>query len=186
MTARPTADDIISASATRTRGALSKSVAVSNFCAARTGVTTAVSVNATKGPAGLGPSPAPPCARRATPAPAPCRMREPPQPPRRHQDERRAVHQLSARRAAGFIPAFPWRRPSAYGRALCRGHLVATPNRRSALQGRLVAFDCELMEACEVGTRSVLIARVPATAQARAPAESLIYHRQQHAATRAL
>ena len=49
----------------------------------------------------------------------------------------------------------------------------------------LVAYDCELMEAREVGTHSVLIALVLATAQS-APAEPLVHHRQQYATTRAL
>ena len=104
MTARPTADDIIPAPVTRTRGAFSGWVPASEFRAALTGLTPAVSVIATNGPAGI----------------------------------------------AG-----------------------------------LVAFDCELMEAREVGIHSVLIARVLATAQS-ASAEPLIHHRQQYATTRAL
>ena len=104
MTARPTADDIIPAPETRTRGAFSESVPAAEFRAALTGLTTAVCIIATNGPAGI----------------------------------------------AG-----------------------------------LVAFDCELMEAREVGIHSVLIARVLATAQS-ASAEPLIHHRQQYAPTRAL
>jgi len=104
MTARPTADDIIPAPVTRTRGAFSGWVPASEFRAALTGLTPAVSIIATNGPAGI----------------------------------------------AG-----------------------------------LVAFDCELMEAREVGIHSVLIARVLATAQS-ASAEPLIHHRQQYATTRAL
>src|SRR4051812_9049574 len=50
----------------------------------------------------------------------------------------------------------------------------------------LVAFDCELMEAREVGAHTVLIARVLATAHAEAPAEPLVYHRQHSATTRVL
>ena len=104
MTARLTADDIVPAPVTRTRGAFSGWVPASEFRAALTGLTPAVSVIATNGPAGI----------------------------------------------AG-----------------------------------LVAFDCELMEAREVGIHSVLIARVLATAQG-APAEPLLHHRQQYATTRAL
>ena len=104
MTARRTADDIIPAPVTRTRGAFSESVPASEFRAALSGLTPAVSIIATNGPAGI----------------------------------------------AG-----------------------------------LVAFDCELMEAREVGIHSVLIARVLATAQS-ASAEPLIHHRQQYATTRAL
>ena len=104
MTARPTADDIIPASATRTRGAFSESFPSSEFRAALTGLTAAVSIIATGAP--------------------------------RYLDA-------------------------------------------------LVAFDCELMEAQEVGTHSVLIARVLATAQS-VPAKPLVHHRQQYATTRAL
>jgi|SRR6476469_939435 flavin reductase (DIM6/NTAB) family NADH-FMN oxidoreductase RutF len=104
MTARLTADDIVPAPVTRTRGAFSGWVPASEFRAALTGLTPAVSVIATNGPAGI----------------------------------------------AG-----------------------------------LVAFDCELMEAREVGIHSVLIARVLATAQG-APAEPLVHHRQQYATMGAL
>ena len=104
MTARLTADDIVPAPVTRTRGAFSGWVPASEFRAALTGLTPAVSIIATNGPAGI----------------------------------------------AG-----------------------------------LVAFDCELMEAREVGIHSVLIARVLATAHG-APAEPLVHHRQQYATTRPL
>jgi hypothetical protein len=53
MTARQTADDIIPAPVTRTRGAFSESVPASEFRAALTGLTTAVSIIATNGPAGI-------------------------------------------------------------------------------------------------------------------------------------
>jgi len=49
-----------------------------------------------------------------------------------------------------------------------------------------VAFDCELIEAREVGTHSVLIARVLATAQGAPSAEPLVYQRQRYATTRVL
>ena len=104
MTARPTADDIIPAPVTRTRGAFSEWVPASEFRAALTGLT----------------------------------------------------------------PRSPSSLPMAW----------------QVLQV-VVAFDCELMEAREVGTHSVLIARVLATAQG-APAEPLVHHRQQYATTRAL
>ena len=104
MTARLTADDIVPAPVTRTRGAFSGWVPASEFRAARTGLPPAVSIIATNGQADI----------------------------------------------AG-----------------------------------LVAFDCGLMEAREVGIHSVLIARVLATAQG-APAEPLLHHRQQYATTRAL
>ena len=45
MTARPTADDIIPAPETRTRGAFSESVPAAEFRAALTGLTTAVSIS---------------------------------------------------------------------------------------------------------------------------------------------
>ena len=53
MTARRTADDIIPAPVTRTRGAFSESVPASEFRAALTGLTTAVSIIATNGLAGI-------------------------------------------------------------------------------------------------------------------------------------
>jgi hypothetical protein len=54
MTARRTADDIIiPAPVTRTRGAFSESVPAAEFRAALTGVTTAVSIIATNGLAGI-------------------------------------------------------------------------------------------------------------------------------------
>ena len=53
MTARRTADDIVPAPVTRTRGAFSGWVPASEFRAALTGLTTAVSVIASNGPAGI-------------------------------------------------------------------------------------------------------------------------------------
>ena len=53
MTARRTADDIIPAPVTRTRGAFSELVPASEFRAALSGLTTAVSIIATNGPAGI-------------------------------------------------------------------------------------------------------------------------------------
>ena len=53
MTARPTADDIIPAPATRTRGAFSEPVPAAEFRAALSGLTTALSIIATNGPAGM-------------------------------------------------------------------------------------------------------------------------------------
>lgn len=49
MTARRTADDIIPAPVTRTRGAFSESVPAAEFRAALTGLTTAVSIIAANG-----------------------------------------------------------------------------------------------------------------------------------------
>ena len=53
MTARLTADDIVPAPVTRTRGAFSGWVPASEFRAARTGLPPAVSIIATNGPAGI-------------------------------------------------------------------------------------------------------------------------------------
>jgi len=53
MTARLTADDIVPAPVTRTRGAFSGWVPASEFRAALTGLTPAVSIIATNGPAGI-------------------------------------------------------------------------------------------------------------------------------------
>jgi flavin reductase (DIM6/NTAB) family NADH-FMN oxidoreductase RutF len=49
----------------------------------------------------------------------------------------------------------------------------------------LAAFDCELMEVHEVGTHSIFVGRVLATAQG-ATAEPLVYHRRQYATTRSI
>ena len=49
----------------------------------------------------------------------------------------------------------------------------------------LVALDCDLTEICEVGTHTVFIARVVATA-ARAEGTPLIYQRRAYATTRTL
>lgn len=53
MTGRRTADNIIPAPVTRTRGAFSESVPASEFRAALSGLTTAVSIIASNGPAGI-------------------------------------------------------------------------------------------------------------------------------------
>ena len=53
MTARPTSEDIVPAPVTRTRGAFSESVPAAEFRAALTGLTTAVSIIATNGLAGI-------------------------------------------------------------------------------------------------------------------------------------
>ena len=186
MTARPTADDIIPAPATRTRGAFSKSVPASEFRAALTGLTTAVSVIATDGPAGMaGLTCSAVCGVSDTPATlVACVSR------------RSAAHDVIKANGVLCINCLPATRqdlsqlfagvgqvPMAERFAADLWSVLATgaPYCKDAL----VAFDCELMEAREVGTHSVLIARVLATAQS-APAEPLVHHRQQYATTRAL
>ena len=182
MTARPNADDIIPASATRTRAAFPEPVPASEFRAALTGLTTAVSVIATNGPAltcsavsGVSDTPATLVA---------CVSR------------RSAAHDIIKANGVLCINCLPAARqdlsqlfagvgqvPMAERFAADLWSVLATgaPHCKDAL----VAFDCELMEAREVGTHSVLIARVLATAQS-APAEPLVHHRQQYATTRAL
>jgi flavin reductase (DIM6/NTAB) family NADH-FMN oxidoreductase RutF len=186
MTARPTADDIIPASAARIRGALLEAVPASEFRAALTGLTTAVSIVATDGPAGTaGLTCSAVCGVSDTPATlVACVSR------------RSAAHDIIKANGVLCINCLPATRqdlsqlfagvgqvPMAERFATASWSLLATgaPYCKDAL----VAFDCELIEAREVGTHSVLIARVLATAQG-ARAEPLVHHRQQYATTRAL
>jgi flavin reductase (DIM6/NTAB) family NADH-FMN oxidoreductase RutF len=186
MTARPNADDIMAAPAARTRGAFSESVPASEFRAALTGLTTAVSIIATNGPAGLaGLTCSAVCGVSDTPATlVACVSR------------RSAAHDVVRANGALCINCLPATRrdlsqlfagvgqvPMAERFAADLWSVLATgaPYCKDAL----VAFDCELMETCEVGTHSVLIARVLATAQGSL-AEPLVHHRQQYATTRAL
>jgi flavin reductase len=182
MTPRPAADDIIAAPDTRSRGAFSESVPASEFRAALTGLTTAVS----NGPAGLaGLTCSAVCGVSDTPATlVACVSR------------RSAAHDVIKANGVLCINCLPTGRqdlsrlfagvgqvPMAdrFAAGLWSELATGAPHCKDAL----VAFDCELMEAREVGTHSVLIARVLATAQS-APAEPLIHHRQQYATTRAL
>jgi flavin reductase (NADH)/flavin reductase/chlorophenol-4-monooxygenase component 1 len=49
----------------------------------------------------------------------------------------------------------------------------------------LVALDCELLEARDIGTHSLFVARVLATAHAE-PTDPLVYHRRAYATTKAV
>ena len=187
MTLRPTADDIHAApAATRPRTPASEPVAPAEFREALSGLATAVSVITTDGPAGLagmtcsavsGVSEAPAtlvaCVSRNSAANAVikangvlcinCL-------PARQQD----LSQLFA--GIGQVPMAERFKTG-------RWSTLSTGAPRCA--DALVAFDCELIEAHEVGTHSVLVVRVVATAQG-GPAEPLVHHRRQYATTRAL
>jgi flavin reductase (DIM6/NTAB) family NADH-FMN oxidoreductase RutF len=186
MTARPTADDVIPAPVTRPGGASSESAPASEFRAALAGLTTAVSIIATNGPAGMaGLTCSAVCGVSDTPATlVACVSR------------RSAAHDVIKANGVLCINCLPAVRqglsqlfagvgqvPMAERFAPDLWAVLATgaPHCKDAL----VAFDCELMDAREIGTHSVLMARVLATAQS-APAEPLVRHRQQYATTRAL
>ena len=186
MTARPTADDIIPASATRTRGEFLRAGPGIRIPRGAVGLTTAVSIIATNGPAGMaGLTCSAVCGVSDTPATlVACVSR------------RSAAHDIIKANGVLCINCLPAAQqdlsqlfagvgqvPMAERFAASLWSMLATgaPYCKDAL----VAFDCELMDARDVGTHSVLIARVLATAQS-APAEPLVYHRQQYATTRAL
>jgi flavin reductase (DIM6/NTAB) family NADH-FMN oxidoreductase RutF len=186
MTTRSTADDIIPAAATRPRDAFAELVPASEFRAALTGLTTAVSVIATNGPAGIAGLT---CSAVSGVSDAPATLVA-------CVSRRSAAHNIitangvlcinclpAARRDLSQLFAGVGQVPMAERFATGLWSVLATgaPHCKDAL----VAFDCELMEAREVGTHSVLIARVVATAHS-APAEPLVHHRQQYATTRAL
>jgi flavin reductase (DIM6/NTAB) family NADH-FMN oxidoreductase RutF len=186
MTARPNADDIIPASATRPRGAFSAPVPATEFRAALTGLTTAVSVIATNGPAGMaGLTCSAVSGVSDTPATLVACI-----------SHRSAAHDVINANGVLCINCLPAVRQDLSQLFAGVGQVPMAarfaPDLWSVLatgapfcKDALVAFDCELMEASEVGTHSVLIARVLATAQS-APAEPLVHHRQQYATTRAL
>jgi flavin reductase (DIM6/NTAB) family NADH-FMN oxidoreductase RutF len=186
MTARPTADDIISAPAPRARAASSESVSASEFRASLTGLATAVSVIATDGPAGLaGLTCSAVCGVSDTPATlVACVSR------------RSAAHDIIKTNGVLCINCLPAARPDLSQLFAGVGQVPMAERFAAGLWSTLstgapyctdalVAFDCELIEAREVGTHSVLIARVMATAQG-ASAEPLVHHRQQYATTRGL
>ena len=187
MTLRPTADDIQAAPATiRPRADASEPVPPAEFRAALSGLATAVSVIATDGPAGLAgmtcsavsgvsdtPATLVACISRRSAANdvikangvlcINCL-------PAQHKD----LSQLFA--GVGQVPM-------AERFATVKWSTLATGAPRC--EEALVAFDCELMQVLEVGTHSVMVARVVATAQS-ALVEPLVHHRQQYATTRAL
>jgi flavin reductase (NADH)/flavin reductase/chlorophenol-4-monooxygenase component 1 len=186
MTIRPTADDIISPPATRSRSASPASVPANEFRAALCSLTTAVSIIATNGPAGIaGLTCSAVCGVSDTPATiVACVSRK------------SAAHDVIKANGVLCINCLPAVRQELSQIFAGVGHVPMAerfaPDLWSVLatgaphfKDALVAFDCELMEAREVGTHSVLIARVLATSQ-NAPAEPLVYHRQKYATTRVL
>ena len=184
MTAPLTPENVIPAS--RPRGAPVESVPAPEFRAALSCLTTAISIVATDGPAGLaGLTCSAVSGVSDTPATVVACV-----------SRRSAAHGVITANGVLCINSLPAARqdlsqlfagvgqvPMAERFAPGLWSVLATgaPHCKDAL----VAFDCELMEAREVGTHSVLIARVLATAQS-APGEPLVHHRQQYATTRAL
>jgi flavin reductase (NADH)/flavin reductase/chlorophenol-4-monooxygenase component 1 len=185
MTAPLTPENVIPAS--RPRGAPSETVPASEFRAALSCFTTTVSVIATNGPAGLaGLTCSAVCGVSDTPATVVACV-----------SRRSAAHGVITANGVLCINSLPAARqdlsqlfagvgqvPMAERFAPGLWSVLATgaPHCKDAL----VAFDCELMEAREVGTHSVLIARVLATAQGAPSAEPLVYQRQRYATTRVL
>jgi len=187
MTARTTADDIIPAPAIRPRVASAGTVPASEFRAALTGLTTAVSIIATDGPAGIaGLTCSAVCGVSDTPATlVACVSRK------------SAAHDIIKANGVLCINCLPAARQdlsqlfAGVGQVPMKERFAADlwsklSTGAPCCKDALVAFDCELMEAREVGTHSVLIARVLATAQGASLPEPLVYHRQHYATTRAL
>ena len=186
MTARPTADDIIPASAARTRGAF-----------VRVGPGIRISRGADRPDhRGLDHRHQRPAGIAGLTCSAVCAVSDTPATLVACVSRRSAAHDIIKANGVLCINCLPAARqdlsqlfagvgqvPMAERFAAGLWSVLATgaPYCKDAL----VAFDCELMEAREVGTHSVLIARVLATAQS-APAEPLVHHRQQYATTRAL
>jgi flavin reductase (NADH)/flavin reductase/chlorophenol-4-monooxygenase component 1 len=186
MTARPNADDIIPASEPRARGPFSEPVPASEFRTALTGLTTAVSIIATNGPAGIAGLT---CSAVSGVSDTPATLVA-------CVSRRSAAHDMIKANGVLCINCLPAARQDLSQIFAGVGQVPMAQRFAAGLWSRLatgaphckdalVAFDCELMEAREVGTYSVLIARVLATAQS-APAEPLVHHRQQYATTRAL
>jgi chlorophenol-4-monooxygenase component 1 len=186
MTARTNADDVISAPAIRSRGAALESVPAAEFRAALAGLTTAVSIVATNGPAGIaGMTCSAVCAVSDTPSTlVACVSRK------------SAANAIIKTNGVLCINCLPAARTDLSQLFAGVGNVPMTERFASGTWSvlatgapyctdALVAFDCELVETREVGTHSVFIACVLATAQGT-PADPLIYHRQQYATTRTL
>jgi flavin reductase (DIM6/NTAB) family NADH-FMN oxidoreductase RutF len=186
MTGRPTADDIIPAPATRTRGAFAEPIPASEFRAALTGLTAAVSIIATNGSAGIAGLT---CSAVSGVSDTPATLVA-------CVSRRSAAHDVIKANGVLCINCLPAARQDLsqlfagvgqvpMAERFAAGHWSVLSTGAPYCNDALVAFDCELMEAREVGTHSVLIVRVLATAGG-APTEPLVYHRQQYATTRAL
>jgi len=187
MTLRPTADDIHPApAAIRPRSGASEPVAPTEFREALSGLATAVSVIATNGPAGLAgmtcsavsgvsdtPATLVACVSRNSAANAVIK-----------ENGVLCINCLPAsQKDLSQMFAGVGQVPMAERFKTVRWSTLSTGAPRC--EDALVSFDCELIEAHEVGTYSVLIVRVVATAQG-ASAEPLVHHRRQYATTRAL
>jgi len=187
MTVRTTADGSPLPPATaRSRGEEIDSVSPLEFRTALSNLTTAVSIIATNGTAGLaGMTCSAVCGVSDTPATMVACV-----------NRRSAAHDIikgngvlcinslpAAQKEFSQIFAGVGQVPMAERFAGSRWSTLATG--APYLKDALIAFDCELMDARDVGTHSVFIARVLATAQP-ASTEPLVYHRQHYATTRAL
>lgn len=186
MTDRPTAYDVIPRPAILSRGTPSESASASEFRTALSALTTAISVIATNGPAGIA----------GMTCSAVCGVSDTPPTVVACVSQKSAANEIIKANGVLCINCLPaalqtlsqifagvGKVPMADRFADAQWSVLATG--APYCNDALVAFDCELMEAHEVGTHSVLIGRVLATAQS-APTEPLVYHRQQYATTRAL
>jgi flavin reductase (DIM6/NTAB) family NADH-FMN oxidoreductase RutF len=161
-------------------------ISSSEFCTALTNLTTAVSVIATNGPAGLaGLTCSAVCGVSATPATMVACV-----------NRRSAAHDVITRNDVFCINCLPAARkdlsdlfagvgrvPMAERFAADQWTVLATG--APCAKDALAAFDCKLADVREIGTHSVLIGYVVATTQNNR-AEPLVFQRQQYATTRLL
>jgi len=187
MTARPTADGpSFQPAPAGLHGEAVESVPPAEFRAALPGFTTAISVIATNGPAGVAGMT---CSAVSVVSDTPATMVA-------CVSRRSAANSIIRTNGVLCINTLPATRMelsqvfAGVGQVPMAERFVAShwsvlTTGAPVLKDALAAFDCELMDAHEVGTHTVLIARVVATAHT-APAEPLVYHRQQYATTRAL
>jgi flavin reductase (NADH)/flavin reductase/chlorophenol-4-monooxygenase component 1 len=188
MTVRAHAETIITAPvAGRSSGAAPESVPATEFRVALTGLATAVSIIATDGPAG----------RAGLTCSAVCGISDTPATVLACVNRRSTAHAVIQKNGVMCINTLPaalselsqafagvGQIPMAdrFKKATWDALVTGAPHCTSAL----TAFDCELIEVREIGTHSVLIGRVLATAQSATAVEPLIHHRQQYATTRVL
>jgi flavin reductase (NADH)/flavin reductase/chlorophenol-4-monooxygenase component 1 len=187
MTARPTADGSVFAPAPAgLHGEAVESVSASEFRAALPGFTTAISIIATNGPAGVAGMT---CSAISVVSDTPATMVA-------CVSRRSAANTVIKTNGVFCINCLPATRMELsqlfagvgqvpMAERFTAGHWSVLATGAPVLKDALAAFDCELMDGHEVGTHTVLVARVVATAHT-ATAEPLVYHRQQYATTRAL
>jgi flavin reductase (NADH)/flavin reductase/chlorophenol-4-monooxygenase component 1 len=188
MTVLGNTDAIISAPASgRSGGAGPESISPTEFRSALSRLTTAVSVITTDGPAG----------RAGLTCSAVCAISDTPATVLACVNRRIAAHAVIQANGVMCINSLPASQrdlsqvfagvgqvPMAERFASANWSVLKTgaPHCTDAL----MALDCEVIDLREVGTHSLLIGRVLATAQNTTTVEPLIYHRQQYATTRVL